>query len=469
MRIKFGTDGWRGIIASDFTFENVKLVAQAISNHLQKNTEKEIKSIAVGFDTRFHSENFADAAASVFCANNIMTYRLNDFTPTPITAFCVKDLGIDGALMITASHNPYYYNGLKFIPHYAGPANAEITADIEKQIADISSSMLEVKSVAAPVSSEYYMVYDALPDYIKHIKRIVDFDLIGASGLKVFADVMNGASSAAVIKILNELELDFDVLNTKRDVRFSERLPDPSEKNLEELKARVVNSRANLAFALDGDGDRFSIIDENGRYFSPNEIISIILFYMAKHRKASGYIARTVATTHLLDDIARDFGLGIYETPVGFKYICERMLAGNVAVGGEESGGISVAGHIPEKDGILGSLLILEACSHLKSSPSAIMDEINSRYGYRYFRRIDVRGEFNKEKFYDELRNSKRMKCSDLAVKSVNDMDGIKFIFNDDAWMLFRLSGTEQMVRVYLESRSSHYFGEMLKLVDMVL
>lgn len=469
MRIRFGTDGWRGVIASDFTFDNVKLVAQAISNYLQKISSNEVKSIAVGFDTRFHSENFADAAASVFCANNIITYRLSDFTPTPVTAFCVKDLNIDGALMITASHNPYYYAGLKFIPHYGGPANTEITADIEKQIDDISTETLGVKSTAVPDSSEYYRVYDALPNYIKHIKNIVNFDLIRSSGLKVLADVMNGASSAAVLQILNELELDFDVLNAKRDVRFSERLPDPSEKNLNELKTRVINSHANIAFALDGDGDRFAIVDDKGKYFSPNELLSIILFYMARYRKASGYVARTVATTHLLDDIARDFGLGIYETPVGFKYICEKMLTEKVAVGGEESGGVSVAGHIPEKDGILSSLLILEACSCLKSSPSAIMYEINHRYGYRYTRRIDVHGEFNKEEFYGELKKFKRMKCGDLAVKSINDTDGIKFIFNDDTWILFRLSGTEPLLRVYLESRSNHHFNELLKLVDVVL
>ena len=469
MRIRFGTDGWRGIIASDFTFDNVKLVAQAISNHLQKYSANAVKSMAVGFDTRFQSENFADAAASVFCANGIMTYRLSSFSPTPVTAFCVKDIGIDGALMITASHNPYYYNGIKFIPHYGGPANTEITVDIERHINEIITTATEIKSITVPDSSEYYMIYNPLPNYIKHMRNFIDFDLIKSSGLKVLADVMNGASSTAIIEILSELGLVFEVMNAKRDVRFSEKLPDPSQKNLEELKAGIIRSDVDLAFALDGDGDRFAIMDEKGRYYSPNQLISMILYYMVKHRKATGYVARTVATTHLIDDIAKDFGLGVYETPVGFKYIGEKMLDGAVAIGGEESGGVSIAGHIPEKDGILGSLLILEACSRLKSPLSAIMDDINRLYGFRYFKRIDVHGEFNKENFYYKLLKSKHIKCADLSVRTINNKDGVKFIFSDDTWILFRLSGTEPLVRVYLESKSKYHFDELLKMADTVL
>ena len=472
--IKFGTDGWRAVIADEFTFKNLGVVVAAIARYLKKE-KKDKAGIAIGYDNRFLSEDFAWFSAKVLSDNNIKSFISDSSIPTPLTAFLVLDLILNGGIMITASHNPSIYNGIKFIPFYGGPAGDNITKQIEENIRENTSSNDLLYNKTKENNSSHSSNIKVIKDYTKykrHLSNILNMDLIRKVRPLVAIDTMFGAGSKILPEILNsDLNLEAVVYNDYRDCLFGGSLPDPSEKNLSSFRETILKNNLDIGLALDGDADRFGIIDGKGVYISPNNAISIILNFMIETRSIdTGDIAvRTVATTHLIDDICASNNIEMLETPVGFKHIAEAMRKGNVIVGGEESGGLSIKGHIPEKDGILACLKILEIQSFLnkKTGTFYISDYLNNiyeKYGYYHNIRLDIEvSQKRKPQIIKYFLSMKNKDIENVKVKKIVDIDGAKLIFENKSWLLVRASGTEPLIRCYIESRDQAFFEKLKK------
>lgn len=460
--IRFGTDGWRARIADTFTFDNVKLVSQAIADHLKaKNADNKI---VIGYDTRFFSEDFAKAAASVFTANDFRVFLPRRALPTPIVAYAITLLRASGAIMFTASHNPYYYNGIKFISEQAGPAAPDVTSDIERNIELLTSLPEQIADVKKePLIEEI----DPFPAYKEHLERLVDFKALQHSNLKVVVDPLFGAGYGLLQGILKQAGCSVTTIHDSRDVFFGGSMPDPNPEILSDLMRAVLDEKADAGLALDGDGDRFGLIDEEGAYLSPNQLIPVITYHLLKNRQMRGSIVRSIATTHLLDKIAADFEVDLVETPVGFKYISQEMLKGDVLLGGEESGGLSIKGHIPEKDGLLACVLTAEAIAFEKKPLSSILQNIQEKYGFYHSVRLDILLEQEKkEALLQELDNKPPKQIAGEGVISTIRIDGMKLILASGAWILIRPSGTEPLIRVYLEATSTERLHNMREFVE---
>lgn len=438
--IKFGTDGWRGIIAGDFTVDNVKRVSWAIGKYiLEEYGDK--TSVLVARDGRFLGEKFAAIAAGVLAAMGLKPTILEGPTATPTCAYAVKEYGARGAIMFTASHNPPEYQGLKYIPYYAGPATPDITGKIESYITMAPPSVDTFKE-----NIEYA---DPTESYIAHIKGIVQLE---GNARKVIVDTLHGVGGRYLPRILREC--GFDVISINEDIRpdFAGLSPEPKKETLESLmgKAKELNV---IGLSTDGDADRFGVVDENGEFYPANYILAILYSYLLETGRTGG-VARTVATTHMLDEIAKLAGQGVWETPVGFKYLGQLLLKEKVLLAGEESGGASIAGHIPEKDGILICLLVLKAVVETGHSLKELLEAVYDKIGAKY---VSTRFDFKvaheqKEKVISLIDSwQDRSFCGD-AVVSVKRDDGLKIIC-ERAWILLRPSGTEDVVRLYVEAK----------------
>ncbi|WP_241254392.1 phosphoglucomutase/phosphomannomutase family protein [Brevibacillus sp. SYP-B805] len=450
-RIAFGTDGWRAIIADQFTLENVRVVAQAIASYTVERNQQE-QGIIVGYDTRFLGRMFAEEVARVLAANGIRADLVNEATPTPVVAFGVKHFAASGAVMITASHNPPAYNGIKYIPDYAGPAAPDITRRLEALIASVQAEG-GVATVELAEASRRELLQDIYlrPHYEAHMRRIIRFDVLRRADLRVVTDPMHGAGIGYVSALLGEAGIETIGIREYADPLFGGDLPEPGEKHLGELCREVVQRKAALGLANDGDGDRFGVVDRFGRYIRPNDVLPLLTRHLVKNRGMSGRIVRTVATTHLLDRIAERYGLELVETPVGFKYIGAEMVKGNVLIGGEESGGASIAGHIPEKDGILINLLVAEMCAWEDKELDAILRDVREEFGETFHTRIDVRnGAIGRG--IAELLEEPPDHVGPYRVVGINRIDGIKLLLEDGHWVLLRPSGTEPVLRIYCEA-----------------
>ncbi|MGZ5485760.1 MAG: phosphoglucomutase/phosphomannomutase family protein [Nitrososphaeraceae archaeon] len=468
-KIKFGTDGWRAVIADEFTFYNVGLVSRAIAQYL-KNNNLNKKGVFIGFDNRFLSEYFAEHSARVLAAMGFKVLLSSISVPTPLTAFMTLHHNLDGAIMITASHNPPKYSGIKFIPYYGGPADDEITKEIEDNLRKFTNKNVKYWQKTDCPNNNIGILTD-FSSYKEKLLQIVDTDLIMTVKPKIALDTMFGAGSKIMPEILNEsLNLNVKLFNNYRDPLFGGKLPDPSIENLTVLKDFVISNNFDIGIALDGDADRFGVIDGKGIFISPNNIISLILYYLIKTQRFSkGDIAvRTVATTHLIDEICKKYNLGVLETPVGFKYICKAILAGNVIIGGEESGGLSIKGHIPEKDGLIACLLLIEIQSYLiknfgRMYLSEYMDKIYEEFGLYQNIRLDLEIPLEKKnKILAYFLNLKGKEISGVKVLHIIEKDGVKMVMDNGSWILVRSSGTEPLIRCYIESKDKTYF-EFLK------
>jgi phosphomannomutase len=496
-KIKFGTDGWRAVIAEDFTFDNLGLVVEALALYLKQNNFWQ-KGIFIGYDNRFLSEDFAVHCANIFAINGIKTFIASESVPTPVTAFMTLHMELGGAIMITASHNPSKYNGIKFIPFYGGPAKDSITKEIEKNIGTVildkqrqaegepflnnSGIFLNEHEILKNGSSDLRHVkitpVSDFTGYIKQLLGLVDTKLIKEAGLKISADTMFGAGSVLLPKILKDyLGIEGIFFNNYRDPLFGGRLPDPSNKNLAGLREKVLKDKLDIGIALDGDADRFGIIDGKGIFISPNNSIAIILNYLIETKQfdSNDIVARSVATTHLIDEICHDKGITVVETPVGFKFIGEAMLGGNVIIGGEESGGLSLKGHIPEKDGLLACLKMLEIQAYLKKFRdswhiSDYLESICDKYGRFYNIRLDIEvHQDKKQKIIQYFLNLEGQEINGIKVTGVSDIDGAKVVFKNKSWVLVRASGTEPLIRCYVESPDKQYFDSLAKYASGVI
>ncbi len=451
MRIKFGTSGWRGIIAKDFTFLNVEVASYAIAKHLKENGGK---SIIIGYDTRFLSEEFAKTSAEVLAGYGIKSFFSESDLPTPVIAYLTVKNGTDGAINITASHNDSYYNGIKFSAKTGGPALPEETNDIERKINEFFAHPTEIKKMDFEQAVEKGIVKPFKEKwYVKALKELIDFDAIEKARLRVIYDPFFATGRKYMPKFLRG-KTNCTMIHGKRDTLFGGLHPEPTGENLKPLIKKVVKEKAVVGLATDGDADRFGVVDGDGSFVSPNMVLPIVYYYLLTVRKLKGNVVRTVATTHILDRIAKEFGLESIETPVGFKYIGEAITEGRAIFGGEESGGATIKGWIADKDGLFVDLMVLEILSVRKKSMKALFKELEDRFGRTVSKRTDFPYKGEREETEKRLKEFVRKLEKEDDVKKINEIDGTKIIFEDGSWILFRFSGTEPKIRVYCESDS---------------
>jgi len=454
-QISFGTDGWRAVMAREFTFDNVALVAQSIADHVN-HAGKGGKGIVVGYDARFLSEQFAALVADVLGANGIPVLVVGRDTPTPVTAYTIKARGLAGAVMLSASHNPPEYHGIKFIPDYLHPA---LPADTDPIVARIAQ--LQADPGAVRTGGPKPEIIDPKPDYLAHIRGLIDLEAIRKANLVVCVDPLHAAGRGYLADILEEAGCDVHTIHNERNPLFGGSLPEPNERNLEALSDLVRDTRANVGLSMDGDADRFGMVDENGKYITSNQVIALTLWHWVRTR-GKGPVVRTVATSGLIDALAADLGVEVIETPVGFKWVGSAMKANDAAVGGEESGGLSVRGHIPEKDGIVADLALTEMIAVTGRTPGDILREIEEATGKFVATRIDLRlPDAAKLDLMRRLREETPATLAGQNIVSVNPADGVKMVREDRSWLLVRPSGTEPLVRCYMEARSAEGIEEL--------
>lgn len=462
--IKFGTDGWRAIIAKDFTFDNIKIVSQGIASYMNSNNLSK-KGIVIGYDNRFLSEQFAAECAQVLAGNGIKVYLFGKTSPTPLTAFAIRVMEAGGAIMITASHNPPEYNGIKFIPEYAGPALPEVTEAIEEEVNRIiDGGKIYELDLKEALTLNLLQEIDVDREYNIQLFQIINQEFIKAKPIKVIADPMYGAGIGYLDRILSEMGCEVKTINNYRDPMFGGSMPEPTDSVLADLKRAVVNYKADLGLALDGDADRFGIVDQDGDFISPNQIAYILFDHLIKTRTFRGPVCRSIATTHMLDQIARKNGLTVIETPVGFKYIGESLREKGCMMGIEESGGLSVFGHIPEKDGILACLLVVEIIAYTGKTIKELTAELAEQYGSVFSERLDIETtEQDKQRVLEYLTEFQPKMLAGVKVDRYNEMEGKKMVLEDGSWVLIRTSGTEPLFRIYVEAGSAERLHELQK------
>ncbi|MEM2906102.1 MAG: phosphoglucomutase/phosphomannomutase family protein [Candidatus Bathyarchaeia archaeon] len=449
--IRFGTDGWRGIMGRDFTFERVKLVAQAIADYLTSRGLAE-RGVVVGYDTRRWSRRFAEGVSSVMLGNGIRTYMTVRDTPTPAAAFEVLHLRAGGAVMITASHNPPEWNGVKYIPYYAGPALPDVTDELTTRIRELQ--LKDVKEAPAEQlrGSGLFELVDPLEPYVVFVEKQLDLQTIREAHLRVVCDPMHGTSRGYLDRLLQEAGCDVQLIRAEPDPDFGGHRPEPVPEYLVELKARVQASGAELGFATDGDADRLAVYDSDGSYLAANDLLPVLFEHLLRKSRRGGLV-RSVATTHLADRIAESHGLPVYEVPVGFKHVGQYLREKDVVIGAEESGGFSFKGHISEKDGILACLMVAEARAYAGKPLRKLLEELFAKYGRHLSGRISVPSSpRDLEASLTSLSAAPPERIAGRRVVGVNRLDGVKLLLEDGSWLLIRPSGTEPIVRVYAES-----------------
>ncbi len=452
--IKFGTSGWRGIIAEDFTFANARLVCQGIADYLA-GEQLTSRGVVIGYDTRFLSENFAAAAAEVLAGNGITSFLGVRDIPTPVVTFAILQGQRDGGITITASHNPGPYNGLKFSPHWGGPAPTTVTNAIEEKIRVLTPD--QIRRLPLDKARSSYLVNDIDPceDYLQDLATKIDVGLLNRSGMKVVVDPLYGTAVGYLDRFLQEAGLQVEVLHNWRDPYFGGGRPEPAGEFLVELGEKVRAYNAHLGLAVDADADRFGIVDSRGQHYEANLILSLLLDYLAETRGWKQGVTRSVATTHLIDRVAAYHGMKVYETKVGFKYLGEYIIKDLVTMVGEESDGFSMRGHLPEKDGILACILVAEMVARTKKDLPQLREELFAKVGPVYSQRINLSlSPDAKEKLLARLPQPPGSLAGQKVVQHIT-LDGHKYILADGSWLCLRPSGTEPVIRLYLEAHTS--------------
>ena len=453
-QIKFGTDGWRAIIADAFTFHNLERVAQAYSDYLLSQPEGEKDATAalvvLGYDHRFLSEKFAERSAQVISGNGLSVALFEKPVPTPLVSWAVRDNEAVGGVVITASHNPADFNGFKIKAPWGGSASPEITAAVENLV-DASS----VKKIETPIAVGGQLLEQSTETYRRQILGYVDVDRLTAKNAAVVVDSMHGSGGCWVESFLSGGALNTETIRGERDPLFGGVSPEPIDRNLGALKTRVKEVGALVGLATDGDADRLGAVNELGATMTMHEVVPLLLLHLARVRGMSGGVVRTFSQSVLTKRIAAAHNLPLYDTPIGFKYIADLMLTTDILIGAEESGGIGVKGHIPERDGILNCLLLLEAVVASGRTPSEMVREMHREFGEFYFDRRDVRCEVARGiELVKSIGEAPPTQVADFEVTSVETLDGTKVIFQDESWLLLRQSGTEPVLRIYSEATS---------------
>ena len=449
--IKFGTDGWRAIVGQDFTEENVRKVTHAVGKYVFEEYGID-KKIIVGYDPRNMADVFSRQCAEDLASFGFEVLLSEKVIPTPVLAFSAKEKNAC-AIMFTASHNPPEYLGIKFIPDYAGPATQEITDKIVNNL----EVAFEVKGSCKKLKLENFE-----EAYYKHIESLVDFEAIQDLDTNIIFDGLHAASIGYFDKLLDRHGIEYDSLRMNYDTNFGGGMPEPKPKYMQELISMVKADGDSIGLANDGDADRFGIINENGEYVTPNEIISILLLHLVGEKDMDGCLVKTVGASLLLDKVAQMLNVDVVETAVGFKHVGEAMRLNDCVIGGEESGGLSIKGHIPEKDGILANLLVLEAMAYSGKSLVDLQKEIKSLVGCSFVNdRIDLKLE--DAGMVDKVLKivEKHSSVAGIEVTNKNTLDGVKLYIGDSNWILARPSGTEPLLRIYFEAENENILKKM--------
>lgn len=461
-QITFGTSGWRGILCEDFTFDNVKTVIQAIADNIKAAGEQD-KGVVIGCDTRFMGQRFVESAARVLAGAGVKAYLCERDTPTPVISFEILRRGAAGGINFTASHNPPEYNGVKFSPSWGGPALPETTSDIERRANQMLGSACYTElSIDAAKKAGLLDTIDPRGEYLKALEQKVDFDAIGRLG-RVALNPLYGTARGYLDAPLSQRGIAYTIINDHLDPYFGGQPPEPSESHIPDFISLVKNnSDIRLGLATDGDADRFGILDADGSYIEPNYIIALLLDYLIRVRKLEGGVARSVATSHLIDAVAKKHGVPVYETPVGFKYIGELICQDKLVIGGEESAGLTIKGHVPEKDGILACFLVAEMVAREGKSVKELLERLYGEVGRFVTRRDNLKLSPELEALYKDKVNALPAEVAGSKVTEVIRIDGTKLLLADGSWMLFRKSGTEPVVRLYGEASSDARLSEVM-------
>jgi alpha-D-glucose phosphate-specific phosphoglucomutase len=447
-QIKFGTDGWRGVIAEDFTYDNVRTVAHAIARYVVRAQQPE-HGVIVGYDTRFASEYFARVAAEAVAATGTPVWLATDACPTPAVSLLVRLRGAAAGIQISASHNPYRWNGVKIKASYGSSASPAIVAQVESEIAKV----LRDGVPSLPPRKDLLHSVDVRTPYLETLDKLVDWGRLRDSKLRFVIDPMHGAGRGLLRELFRRHGIDAAEIRGSRDPLFGGVNPEPIEPHIAALQQAVREGGFDAGLAADGDADRIGAVDERGEFVTPHQILSILLWHLAGARKLTGDVAKTFSTTKMVDKIAAKLGRKVWETPIGFKYICDRMLEGDIVIGGEESGGIGTKLYLPERDATVSALLLAEVMAWHGKRLGELVAMLQREFGEHHYGRVDLTvQDGQKRKAIEKLSDEKFAHFLDWPVVRREDLDGVKIYLGDIGWVMARASGTEPMLRLYAET-----------------
>jgi phosphomannomutase len=467
--IKFGTGGWRALIGEEFTRDNVRLLSQAVANMIITENNQEY-GFVIGYDRRFLSDKAARWMSEVLAGNKIKVIFIEKIAPSPLIMYTVQMEQSKYGAAITASHNPADYNGIKIFTEGGRDATEMVTDTIEIFIENINQDQINFIDFDEGVKTGLIIKSDPFNAYIDSIIKMINIDAIRRKNLKILLDPMFGVSKTSLQAVLITARCDVDLINDRHDTLFGGRLPSPTEGTLQRLKSMVIEREYDLGIGTDGDADRLGLIDSNGEFIHPNDILILLYYYLLKYKGFKGPAVRNLTTTHLLDRIAAKFGEACYEVPVGFKYISSKMEEKDAIIGGESSGGLSIKGHIHGKDGIFAASLLVEMICVTEKSLTEILDEIHSEFGSSYMLESDYKFDLaTKEKLITLLFHDKKLPKFSYDIEKISYMDGVKIYFNNGGWISARFSGTEPLLRIYSEMETEAIAKEVSEEMRVLL
>jgi len=463
--IRFGTDGWRGVIAEDFTFANARIVARAIARYVVR-CEDARKGVIIGYDHRFVSDGIAATVAEVISASGTPVFLADKPCPTPAVSLLVRQRRAAGGLMITASHNPYQWNGIKYKASYGSSALPSIVTQIEKDL-----DVVQKESVPPlPPRKNLIQPLEPRAPYLDTLEKLVDWQRLRGAKLRFVSDVMHGSATGLLAELFRRNGITCDEIRGAHDPRFGGVHPEPIEPHIEALRQALLGGKFDAGWCADGDGDRIGAIDRDGTFVNPHQIFALLVWHLAGTRNLPGDIAKTFSVTKLIDKLAAKFGRKLHETPIGFKYICELMLEQNILIGGEESGGIGTNLYIPERDATVSALFLAELVAWHGKSLGELLAVLHAEFGEYHYGRVDLALKpGQKEKAIAHFSNDKLSRILDLPVVRREDMDGIKLYLGETGWLMVRASGTESLLRVYSETGKRETTRRVLEAVAQMV
>src|SRR5215467_9403784 len=457
--IKFGTDGWRGVIAEDFTFANARIVAHAIARYVVRGEDAR-RGVIIGYDHRFASDRFAAAAAEVISASGTPVWLTDKPCPTPAISYLVRHQKAAGGIVITASHNPYRWNGIKYKASYGSSALPSIVAQIEKELEEVLGKGVP----PLPPSKELIHSLEPREPYLEALEKLVEWKRLRDAKLKFVFDPMHGAAAGLLPELFRRNGIPCDEIRGTRDPRFGGVHPEPIEPHIDALRQAVLAGKYDAGFCADGDGDRIGAIDRTGAFVNPHQILALLVWHLAGTRNLPGDIAKTFSVTKLIDKLATKFGRKLHEVPIGFKYICELMLEQNILIGGEESGGIGTNLYLPERDATVSALFLAELMAWHRKSLGELLGALHAEFGEYHYGRVDLELKpGQKEKAIEHFSDGKLGQILDFPVMRREDLDGNKLYLGETGWLMVRASGTENVLRIYSETAKAETTRRVLE------
>ncbi len=450
--IKFGTDGWRAVIGEDYTFDNVRACAASVAMYLKKQGLAD-RGLIVGYDARYASEDFADAVAEVVAAQGIKVALTSVLCPTPVVSYSIIDRKAGGGVVITASHNPWRWNGFKYKPEYGGSASPEIVAQLEEALPDLVGRDIPRMEIGAAKAAGMVEMFDPRAPYLAQLARLIDLDRLKSAGLNVAYDAMYGTGAGYFGALLDGGKTKVTELHGFRNPVFpGMHAPEPIARNLGEMEALMAKGGFDVGIATDGDADRVGIADENGNFINQLQVFALLAYYLLETRGERGAIIKSITTTAMVLRLGEIYGVPVHETQVGFKFLGPKMMETDALIGGEESGGYGFRGHVPERDGILAGLYMLDFIARTGKKPSELLAELYAKVGPHYYDRLDIAlKEEDRAKIWKRAEDARPDTVAGINVTARDTTDGFRFSLGDKGWLLFRFSGTEPLVRIYAE------------------